>query len=173
MEITMYCFYPCKVLMCADELFMEIQLNYARRWTNLCVHLVDCLLGTSLHLSPGCLALRPRQPAAASGKSQERRVSYAPLHTSRLPSFVERDDRSQCGKETNGEDQGRNSWKCFLSVLSKTQCSILLIKPMHRLLFQFLPFSGATGVALLLILHVDFRMSIPTCACHMEIRICI
>lgn len=70
------------------------------------VFLIRFSLIMSLHLLslPGCLALRPRQPAAASREGEERGIPHAPLHSSWLPSSAERNDRSQRWQETDGEE---------------------------------------------------------------------
>lgn len=54
--------------------------------------------------------------------------------------------------------------------MDATECDRKLIK----LLFQFLPFSGGDRCCTpVRFLHVEFRLSIPTCACQTWTRICI
>lgn len=52
---------------------------------------------------PGCLAFWSWQPAAASRESEKWSIPHATLYTSWLPSFAQRNDRSQLWQETNGK----------------------------------------------------------------------
>lgn len=95
--------FSVSVLRYANKVLAAVMFNLSTFSTFL-LNLLKHVVLFSLLL--GSFTIWSRQPAAASRESEERRVSYAPLYTSWLPEFTERNDRSQVWQEAHSEYGG-------------------------------------------------------------------